>query len=84
MLTDWFPPSVNPTRAGLYITKRYRLSDCWYIMYWSGRDWYAAECANGLAQDNMSIISGYHNPSAYYWRDLTELAAIEAAKGDTK
>lgn len=74
MLTDWFPPSTPPARPGLYITKYSKHSDCWHMMFWNGQNWYAAECANGLKQDNMSIIGGRPNANTYCWRGLTEEA----------
>lgn len=70
-VTQWFPPSIQPTRPGVYQTasKDMRKLKINGFQYWNGKWWgcyeYSAEAAYAGRQ-YQSVFQGRH------WRGLAE------------
>ncbi len=76
-LTDWFPPTIQPVRDGVYLVSQSRAwgtvrSDCWHAFRWDckTRAWYAA---NSTGRHKMDLIGADRsNRSVFFWRGLAQ------------
>lgn len=74
-LTDWFPPSVNPVRAGLY-----EMKSCYgdiYFNKWDGKSWHWGSRYKQIASKSQAVKA---REDCRAWRGL---AADPSTSADT-
>jgi hypothetical protein len=62
-LTRWFPPSVKPAYAGIYLTRSVDLKHDGVFRYWDGSHW---SFMDDFSQPNLGLIAPRQ------WRGLAE------------
>jgi len=65
-LTPWFPPTVNPSRPGLYRAQEMgmRCNCCWIDLEFRGGEWFSTQCSPGYFRTHFFTRNLRH------WRGL--------------